>query len=307
MDLNASQYLKAIQKASGMTQAQLSRRLNVTELTVNSWINEKATPRQRAFENIQVLYYELVGREDLDSIMRDAQIEKALDTKFPLKKILSDKNLLELLTVHFTYNTNSIEGSTMTYSDTEALLLEKVVPENRTVIEQAEARNHQSTLLWILDSLGVNAVDFSHDFLLDIHLRLMNSVHSGAGTYRNHAVRIANSRTTLANPQSIQTKLDNLFIEMNRDEIDRNDVISHIAHTHALFEQIHPFSDGNGRVGRLLMLKMAIKHNVMPPLVVREKRSAYYSYLEQAQTKDKYDGLDYFIASAMLDMNEILS
>lgn len=306
MDKKASDLLRAIRAASGLTQADIARRLDVTELSVNSWFNDRARPRRKAYDRLQVLYFELLGHDEIDNTIRARAIDQALAHKFPLKTILSKKNMLNRVLVHFTYNTNSIEGSTMTLKETEELVLNDQTPENRTIIEQIEARNHTSTLLWVLDSLATSKADFSHEHIREIHLRLMNSVRSDAGEYRNHSVRILNSRTITSNPASIKKKLNDLFEVMNRSDIARENVIAHIARTHALFEQIHPFGDGNGRVGRLLMLELAIKHNVLAPLVMREKRSAYYSYLEQAQTRQKFEGLDYFVATAMLDMKQIL-
>lgn len=307
MNKTASFYLKEIQRVSGLTQAEMATRLATTQLTVNAWIHDRSKPRQVAQQKIETLYFELLGNDEVDTSARDEKVEQALSLTFPIKQILKDQEKLNRLVVHFTYNTNSIEGSTMTYEDTRELLVEDNLLTNRSIIEQIEARNHQATFLWLPNSLSVNAVDFSHSFLQDIHLRLMNSIRSDAGTYRNQSVRIAGSRTVTANHASIKKKLDSLFAEMNNSSIKHKNAVAHIAQMHALFEQIHPFADGNGRVGRLLMLELAAKHSIMPPLITREKRAAYYKYLEMAQTKDRYTGLEYFIADAMIEMNEVVN
>ena len=298
--------LNQVRQASGYTQAELASLLNVTQATLNSWINGRSEPRSKAISQIEILYFSHVGKEDIDLETLQETSSEAMKQVFPLKKIISDKESLDELIVQFTYNTNSIEGSTMTYDDTRELLIENQPLANKTIIEQLEARNHQAAFLWLLDSLRSNTVDFSLGFLKDIHLRLMNGVRSDAGLFRTHAVRIKGSKTITANYTSIPTKLEELFVQMNRADIKREEVISHIAKMHAEFEKIHPFADGNGRVGRLLLLELALKHKVMPPLVTRAKRNAYYSYLEQAQTKESYLGLEYFIGTSMLDMAKIL-
>lgn len=306
MKITPKDQLNQIQHASGYTQAELAAQLNVTQATLNSWINGRSVPRSKALAQIEILYYSFVGQENIDLETLKESSREAMQQVFPLKKLSTDKELLDELVVQFTYNTNSIEGSTMTYDDTRELLIENQALTNRTIIEQLEARNHQAAFLWLIDSLQNNDVDFSPGFLKDIHLRLMNGVRSDAGMYRNHAVRIKGSKTITANHASIPTKLEKLFSQMNRNDISKEDVIPHIAKMHAEFEKIHPFADGNGRVGRLLLLELAIKHEVMPPLVTRAKRIAYYSYLEQAQTKEKYYGLEYFIATSILEMVKVL-
>ena len=306
MNISTQEIIKKIQKASGCTQAELAQQLNVTQVTLNSWLNGRSEPRTKAIAKIEILYYSYVGIAEINFETLQATSREALNQEFNLMQIVKDEELLDELIVQFTYNTNSIEGSTMTYDVTRELLIENQPLSNRTLIEQLEARNHQAAFLWLLDSSQSKAFDFNPAFLKGLHLRLMNGVRSDAGLYRNHAVRIKGSNTITSNYVSIPKKLEALFVQMNRNDIDKQEIIAHLAKMHAEFEKIHPFADGNGRVGRLLLLVLAIKHKVIPPLVIRAKRTAYYSYLELAQTKEKYSGLEYFIGTSMLEMAKVL-
>ena len=76
--------------------------------------------------------------------------------------------------------------------------------------------------------------------------------------------------------------------------------------TGATFEKIHPFSDGNGRVGRLLILAQALHAGLIPPLVLKERKYAYYKYLEIAQTSYNSIPLQIFIAESMVTAGQLL-
>jgi len=80
-----------------------------------------------------------------------------------------------------------------------------------------------------------------------------------------------------------------------------------LAKTHAEFEAIHPFSDGNGRTGRLLMLAQALRAGLVPPLIVKERRYAYYKYLEAAQTKQNFKPLELFLAQSIQFCQQLIS
>jgi len=84
------------------------------------------------------------------------------------------------------------------------------------------------------------------------------------------------------------------------------DLIALMSTTHATFERIHPFSDGNGRVGRLLMLAQALQAGFVPPIVLKEEKYAYYKYLELAQTNDNSMPLQIFVAESMITADELL-
>ncbi len=297
--------LVSIQKASGWSQEQLARNLSVSFTTLNSWINRRSVPRAKALHNIDKLYLDIVGVDEVSAGTLLAAKQSALKLHATPKKISNNKDILDKLTLYLTYHTNTIEGSTMTLSDVEEVIFEHKVLANRTAVEQAEARNHQAALYWLIDELVTKGNGFVIDeaLILGIHLRLMNGIIGGAGQYRRHAVRIMGTHVTLAN----WVKVPNLVRELAEDLAKpTDDIIRVLASTLARFEQIHPFSDGNGRAGRLIMLAQALKFRLMPPLVVKERKYAYYKYLELAQAKGDHTPLELFIAESISFTNDLL-
>ncbi len=135
------------------------------------------------------------------------------------------------------------------------------------------------------------------------HLRMMNGIISDAGYWRNHAVRIRGAFIPLANFIKIPELIENWCNAVNEETEDK---IGLLARTHAEFEKIHPFSDGNGRTGRLLLFILALKLNLAPPILKKEKHLAYYKYLELAQLRGQTDPLEAFISEAILETSDII-
>lgn len=301
--MNYSKQLKSILVASGWSQEELARRLGVSFVTLNAWVNERSEPRKKALDAIWVLYVEILGTESIDATALEEQKRKAILLTTSAKKLVEDKDVLDKLTLHLTYNTNTIEGSTMTLSDTEEVLFNHRVLTNRTQIEQAEARNHQAALLWLLDELQKENFSIDEGLVMGLHLRLMNGILGDAGQYRQHSVRIMGAQVTVANYLKIPELVNELLLSITHE---RMDIISSLAYTHATFEKIHPFSDGNGRIGRLVMLAQALQAELVPPLVLKEKKRAYYKYLELAQTREEFMPLELFIAESIETANQLL-
>ncbi len=250
--MNFSEQLNQILKLSSWSQEQLAAKLGVSFPALNAWINGRAVPRAKAQERIKLLYIQIAGTTETS---KDEVLQKsatALAQSLTAHEITSDEDLLNTLTLHLTYHTNTIEGSTMTLSDVNDVLFENKVLSNRTAIEQLEAKNHQSALYWLLDELtGKEKFKIDEDLMLNLHLRLMNGIVGDAGRYRKHSVRIMGTHVPLANWQRIPRLIEELVTGY---EESRGIIVSSIARFHAIFEKIHPFSDGNGRAGRLLML-----------------------------------------------------
>jgi len=298
--------LQNILKATGWTQEQLARELAVSFPALNAWLRERSSPRPKALTRIDNLYTLTVGSAEVDSCELLETKEIATGNAYSVKELLDSKESLDKLTLYLTYHTNTIEGSTMTMSDVEDVIFDNKVLSNRTLIEQTEAKNHQAALYWLLDQISESGKHFSitEELILGIHTRLMNGIISNPGKYRNHNVRILGAHVNLVNWQKIPEKLKEYIGEVSNPE---DDVISLLAGSHAKFEQIHPFSDGNGRTGRILLLAQALSAGLVPPLVLRERKIAYYKYLEMAQSEEKFDPLELFVAQSMIKCAEILT
>lgn len=297
--------LTSILNASAWSQEQLARALDVSFPTLNSWLNGRSEPRTKAVARIHALYLDTVGVTDIDQGTIVRKKSDALRLNLTAKDLLSNNEALNKLTLHLTYHTNTIEGSTMTLSDVEEVIFEHRVLTNRTAIEQAEARNHQAALYWIIEQLADQGSDLRIDehLILGLHLRLMNGIIGDAGRYRSHAVRIMGASIPLANCLKVPELVAQLTFAMQESD---SDIVTTIAKSHAIFEKIHPFSDGNGRTGRLVMLAQALKAGYMPPLVAKERKHAYYKYLEAAQLRERYDPLELFIAESMVYTHDLL-
>lgn len=303
--MNYTVQLISILKAAGWSQEKLARELGVSFPTLNAWVNERSKPRKSAISRIEALYLNIVGQEAINDVDLVAVKGQAVKLTIDPKKLIENKTTLNKLTLYLTYHTNTIEGSTMTLSDVEEVLFEHKVLSNRTAVEQAEARNHQAALNWLLEQLSNNSTNFviNERLILGLHLRLMNGIISDAGQYRTHSVRILGAHVALANWQKIPRLISGLSTYLAMPSVD---IIGKLAKTHADFEKIHPFSDGNGRTGRLILLAQSLRAGLVPPLVAKERKNAYYKYLEIAQTKDDYKPLELFIAQSIQFCDDVL-
>ena len=193
----------------------------------------------------------------------------------------------------------------MTEKDVEAVVYAHQMLKNRTAVEQREAINHQAALYFLLDELRTRGEDFlvTPELVKATHLRMMNGIISDAGYYRDHAVRIRGGRVPLANFIKIPELLQGWCNSVNGETTD---IIGLLARSHAEFERIHPFSDGNGRTGRLMLFILALKLGVVPPILRKERHLAYYKYLELAQMRELTDPLEKFIAEAILETAEVI-
>jgi Fic family protein len=173
----------------------------------------------------------------------------------------------------------------------------QTVTDNRTLSEQLEAKNHQVALLALLSHLG-EGKGIDEAMIQRLHGMLMNGITPDAGSYRRHGVRIVGANIPTANHLSVPTQMERLVRDLRPGP---SDVIAHAALTHARFEQIHPFSDGNGRIGRLLMHAMLLRSNLPPAVIRPERKRSYYSALHRTQQQHDSSLLEDFLCDAVLE------
>ena len=298
-----SEKLRKILTATGWSQEFLASKLDISFVTLNSWINEKSEPRDASKKKIDLVFLDIMGADGIDFEELTTLKARAETKHYTAKRLVSDKNLLEKLTTSLTYHSNGTEGSTMTEQDVKAVIFDNQILRNRTTTEQREAINHQTALYFLLDNLteAGTSFQFTPDIIKATHLRMMNGIVSDAGYYRNHGVRIRGASVALANYLKIPELISNWCNLANEETTDK---INLLARTHAEFEHIHPFSDGNGRTGRLMLFILALKLGLIPPILKKERRFAYYKHLELAQSRSITDPLELFIAKAIIETAE---
>jgi Fic family protein len=209
---------------------------------------------------------------------------------------LDNPDIRDEFILKLTYHSNRIEGSTLDEDETAAILFDNVTVPNKTLIEHLEAKNHKTAVEYMFSHVAQkNQID--EKFIMKLHGILMNSIRDDAGLWRRHGVRIVGANVPTANYAKIPVLMDELAKKINAKE---SDVISSATRIHAEFEKIHPFSDGNGRVGRLMMHAMFLRRNYAPPVILQENKRQYNLYLNKAQTEDDQSMLEDFIADAVL-------
>jgi Fic family protein/DNA-binding XRE family transcriptional regulator len=304
--MTTRQKLEIIQKRLGLTQTKLAERFGVSFVAFNGWWTGKSTPRPKMRAAIEELYLEVTGQkvifgEELD-IKKQTLRQKSFEHKNVVGEILKNPDIRDQFVLKLTYNSNSIEGNTLTEPDTAAVLFENVALPNRSLIEQLEAKNHQTALNYLFDHIFKGEA-INEDLILKLHGILMNGVRSDAGFYRDHAVRITGVNVPTAN----YMKISELMLEVIAKAAEQNsDIVAVSAGVHSQFEQIHPFSDGNGRVGRLLMNAMLVKADFAPAIIKQQQKQLYYTYLYKAQTKGDTSQLEDFLCDSVLDGFKIL-
>ena len=300
------QKLEIIQKRLNLTQTKLAEKFGVSFVAFNGWWTGKSTPRPKMQAAIEELFLEVTGQKvipvDLLNEKKVALRKKSAEHKNIVEEILNSPDIKSQLILKLTYHSNSIEGSKLTELDTAAILFDNVALPDKSLTEQLEVKNHQTALNYLFDYISKGGA-ISEAMVLKLHAILMNGVRPDAGIYRRHAVRIVGVNLPTANYMSVPKLMPRV---MARVIEKTKDIITLSAGVHSRFEQIHPFSDGNGRVGRLLMNAMFLQANLAPAIIRQEKKQLYYTYLFKAQTKDDLSQLENFLCDAAMDGFKIL-
>lgn len=210
---------------------------------------------------------------------------------------------MENFTVRFTYDTNKIEGSTLTLRETSNLLVRGISPKEKPIRDIKEAETHRDVFYEMLDYKK----DLDLHIVLEWHKKLFTRTKPKiAGKLRNYGVRILGSKFVPPRAEKIYSLVDEFFRWYNKNKKEIHPV-ELAALVHLKFVTIHPFGDGNGRISRLMM-NFILKKFKFPMLDIKyEKRNSYYNGLERSQRK-KEEGifLNWFFKQYLKEMKEFL-
>lgn len=194
------------------------------------------------------------------------------------------QRLCEDFIIQNTYNSNAIEGNTLTMSET-ALVLEGVTIDQKPLKEHLEAVGHRDAFLYILEQLKTK-VEISERLIKDIHSLVLMDRVMDSGVYRRVPVTIGGSEIMPPQPYLIQPKMEGLIITSR--EMEDSHPVERAAIFHLLFEGIHPFIDGNGRTGRLIMNYDLMKSGYLPISVKFTDRQRYYNCFKNYNKDGSY-------------------
>ncbi len=228
-----------------------------------------------------------IKREFLSEIYREKwyplfdRIKKNFSKEFKqLPKAAREKEI-ETFSIRFTYDTQKIEGSKLTLRETADLLEKGITPKLKPLYDVKEAEGHQKVFYEMLQY----EKDLTLQVILYWHKKLFEaSKPEIAGRIREHQVAISGSKFTPPFPVEIYPLLREFFRWYNKNKKKLHPV-ELAALAHLKFVTIHPFTDGNGRISRLMMNFILHKHGYPMLNILYEKRVGYYNALERAQIK----------------------
>lgn len=212
---------------------------------------------------------------DTNSIFTKDEIKKIEEMRIKYKYIINNvtkkqfEDILDRFTVNFTYETNAIENNSLTLKDVTLLVNEDITPGNKSLKEVYETRNMREAI----NILFSKNIKLNEKNILNLHKIVVKDTGVSLG-YKKipNFIVMRNVKTTV--PENVEKEIIELLNWYNSNK-DIMHPIKLAANFHGRFEKIHPFEDGNGRVGRLLINIILLEHKY-PPLIIRKSHKEKY-------------------------------
>ena len=251
---------------------------------------EELNRKERGADRKLNVFNAILLKEDIDFL-------KKIKRDFSKEPKENYENRYEAFCSLFTYDSTGIEGNTLTLLETSHLLFEGIVPKEKTLREINEVINHKKAFDYMLDYKE----DINREFILKLHeLIVINTLRedliSQIGKFRTVQVFIGRSIPPKASevPKQIARLLR--WYSTNKKKLHPLILASYF---HTEFEKIHPFVDGNGRVGRLLMNFILHKNNYPMINIPKSKKFRYYEVLQEAQYKENLKSFVKYLISIL--------
>ncbi|WP_051235872.1 Fic family protein [Paenibacillus pinihumi] len=212
------------------------------------------------------------------------------------------RNLEQVYRVEWTYNSNAIEGNTLTLLETKLVLEEGLTIGGKKLREHFEVINHSEAISFIEDMISSNTELTEYMIKSVHHLVLKNIDDENAGRYRMINVMISGSRHIPPNFAIVSEKMEQLmtWYQAHKDQLHPVELAAEFLFR---FVYIHPFADGNGRTARLLMNLVLMQHGYPPPILkaADTDRLTYYEALEEASLHGNVNPFIAFIGDAVVE------
>ena len=290
-------------KEKGIRKTDLALRLGISTRTIAK-IAKGEKLSKRSMQKIA----DYLGK-DPAVLMREVSDNKILQVLREEKEMRLSGGLYHELQVRMTYNSNHIEGSRLSEDQTRLIFETNTIDvcDGVPVDDILETVHHFRAIDYVIDTAEEALTE---EIIKHLHFILKHDTKDSTlswfavGDYKKRA-NVVSGRDT-AKPSEVHARMKELLEEYNTK---KNVTVEDIIALHAEFEYIHPFQDGNGRVGRLIALKECLRHNVIPFIIEDSKKNFYYRGLKEWRNEKGWltdtclDGQDTFVR--LLDMLEI--
>jgi len=204
------------------------------------------------------------------------------------------QNINDTLNIEWTYNSNHIEGNTLTLQETRMVLEDGITVGGKSLNEHLEIVNHREAIHYVESLVSPDYILKERD-ILNVHELVLNKIQKDfAGRFRTAGVRIGGANFIPPNALKVPDLITELIDWENTSTMD---ILEKVTLFHHRFVWVHPFFDGNGRTVRLLMNLLLMKEGYPPAIILGVDRKRYYQALNQAN-QGVFDKLLFLIAQA---------
>lgn len=194
------------------------------------------------------------------------------------------RRLSEEFMIENTYDSNAIEGNTLTLRETALILQEGITIAEKPLKDHLEAIGHKDAFLYIVELADGNE-PLTEKVIKDIHSLVLMNDSANRGVYRRLPVRILGAEHNPPQPYLVPVEMERLVLNYTQMKQEKH-IIEAIGLFHILFEGIHPFIDGNGRTGRLILNLELIKAGLLPINIKFTDRRRYYECFDNYYVKN---------------------
>ena len=225
--------------------------------------------------------------EDINVMLKEVDVQKEqLSALRPLPEEAL-KKIQDALDIEYTYESNRIEGNTLTLQETALVVNEGVTISGKSMREHLEAINHAEAISYIKD-IAKHDIEISERTIKEIHALILHGIdRENAGRYRTVPVMISGSTHMPPQPYLIEKQMEDFILRFKQMEAEKVHPVLIAAYLHDELVRIHPFIDGNGRTSRLLMNLYLLRHGyvIITLKGSNDAKVNYYKALEMSHTE----------------------
>lgn len=280
--------IKLYRENKKMTQAEVAQILGVTSTTISKYESNDLEPNIESLKKLSEIFG--VSVDKLIDNLKDISKINILEALREQKEMKLKGNLYHNTQILFAYNTNHIEGSKLTEEQTRNIFETNTILSDRgsvtNVDDIIETINHFKLVDYMIDNADK---ELTEEMIKEFHKILKEGTSDSrkewfnVGEYKRLPNEVGNSKTT--SPKYVSRDMKKLLEWYNSLS---NITINEIIEFHVKFENINPFQDGNGRVGRIIAFKECLKNNIVPFIILDKDKLYYYRGLKEYKNEKGY-------------------